>query len=122
MFLVCNLRTSHFTINGIIDRHHCTSDIPDTNIHLIPFLEVGGLVRGRGVYTPYPYFPHPLYAHYSSKKVYVQIKSNLCRNFYPVMLLSWSAALLKVIFRTCFAYSVLPVSFEILRWIFQECT
>ena len=34
----------------------------------------------------------------------------------PFMLLSWPAASLKVIFHTtCFAYSFLPVSFEILR-------
>ena len=74
LFLACNLHTSHFTVNGIIDRHHCTNDIPGTNIHLIAFLEVETLGRGRGVNTPYSYFPHPLYAHYSSKKVYVQIK------------------------------------------------
>ena len=57
LFLVCNLHTSHFTVNGIIDRHHYTSDIPGTNIHLIPFLEVKTLVRGGGGVYPLPLLP-----------------------------------------------------------------
>ena len=36
-------------------------------------------------------------------------------------MLSCPAALLKGIFRTaCFIYSVLPVTFETLTWVFQE--
>ena len=43
----------------------------------------GGGWRG-GMYIPLPpYFPYPLYAHYSSKKVYVQIKYSLFRSCLP---------------------------------------
>ena len=59
--------------HGIIDCRYCTKDIPGKSFHLIPFLEAEMLVE-EGVYPTIPYFPYPMYAHYSIKKVYVQIK------------------------------------------------
>ena len=78
--LVCKLHTSPvtLTVNDIIDHHHCTRNITGTNFQLIPFLEVEILVGGREilVYTPYPLLSpyYPLYAHYSSNKMYIQIR------------------------------------------------
>ena len=105
----------------IIDPYHCTRDIPGTNFHLIPFPKVEILVGGGGVYTSLPTTSHiPCI---EAKRCTFKQNKTCAEAACPVMLLSRPAALLKVIFRTtCFANSVLPVSFEILRWMFQEGT
>ena len=92
---------SCYIVSGIIDHHHCTRDIPGTRFHLIPFLEVEILVGGRrGCIPLYPLLPIP--------HVCPRTTQAVC----PVMLLSWPAASLKVIFRTtCFAYSVFASKF-----------
>ena len=86
--------------------HHCTRDNPVTRFHLIPFLEVEIIVgggRGRGcIPTLSPT------SHIPCMPMYNTSLQAVC----PVMLLSWPAASLKVIFRTtCFTYSVFASKF-----------
>ena len=91
------IHQSCYIVNGIIDCHHCTRDTPGTKFHLIQFLEVEILLslsvcvcvclcvcvcmcvcvwRGEewNVYPHTSYYLYPFYAHYSSKKVYAEIK------------------------------------------------
>ena len=89
--------------------YHCTRDIPVTRFHLMPFPEVGLLAGvGARVYTP----SSPT-SHIPCMLMYNTCSQAVC----SVMLLSWPAALLKVIFSTTFFLynQFLPVSFEILR-------
>ena len=86
-----------------------------------PFLEVETPVGGEGIVSPLPPTSHiPCMLTIVAKRCTFRWNKTCAEVVFPVRLLSLPAALLKVVFRTtCFVYSVLPVSFEILRWIFQ---